>query len=56
MVDFFYWDAEIFKSIQEAEAYIETIISNEVDVQLVADHTLEKFLVAWGGPLCVPGD
>lgn len=55
MVDFFYWDAEIFKSIQEAEAHIETI-SNEVDVKLVADYTLEKFLVAWGGPLCVPGE
>jgi hypothetical protein len=55
MVDFFYWGVEIFKSLQEAEAKIETI-SNEVDVKLVADHTLEKFLVAWGGPLCVPGE
>ena len=50
-----FWEAEIFKSIQQAEAKIETI-SNEVDVKLVADHILEKFLVAWGGPLCIPGD
>lgn len=49
------WDAEIYNSVQEAKAKIETI-SNEVDVKMVEDHILEKFLVAWGGPLCVPGE
>lgn len=50
-----FWEAQIFKSLQEAEAKIETI-DNGVDVKMVADHILEKFLVAWGGPLCVPGE
>ena len=50
-----FWEAQIFKSLQEAEAKIETI-SNEVDGKMVEDHILEKFLRAWGGPLCVPGE
>ena len=49
-----FWEAQIFKSLQEAEAKIETI-SNEVDVKMVEDHILEKFLVAWGRTLAEPG-
>jgi len=47
------WDAEIYNSVQEAKAKIETI-SNEVDVKMVEDHLLEKFLVAWGRTLPEP--
>ena len=49
-----FWEAQTFKSLQEAEAKIETI-TNEVDVKMVEDHILEKFLVAWGRTLAEPG-
>ena len=49
------WEAQIFKSLQEAEAKIETL-DIKTNVKMVEDHILEKFLVAWGGPFDGPGE
>jgi len=49
------WEAQIFKSLQEAEAKIETLdIKTNINIKMVEDHILEKFLVAWGGPFDGP--
>jgi hypothetical protein len=50
MVDFFYWDAEIFNSLPEMEAAYE-LIENTVNVKYVHDPITGRYLMAWGGPL-----
>lgn len=49
------WSAQIFKSLQEAEAKIETL-DIKGNVKMVEDHILEKFLVAWNGAFDGPGE
>jgi len=50
-----FWEAQIFNSIEEMYAKVETII-DEVDIKKVFDPITGRFLLAWGGPLLRSGE
>jgi len=55
MVDFFYWEAQIFNSLEELDTKT-SAIDNAANVKYVWDPINGRLLVAWGGPLDIGGE